>query len=172
MKGKNKKIFLVICIIMVCILGGIYVFNNIKIENVENITPMEEISIEDENKVKIIGYFCKKDTREIISKEIMIDRKKIENDMFRNIIDNILINNAVGNEFINVNEELCKLNIDKIEFKNRCLEICFLNNINEFELLDIKNREIIISIIKKTMLEINEIDNVRFFFNNVEYIAV
>ena len=92
--------------------------------------------------------------------------------MFQNILNNILINSSVGDEFININEDFCKLDIDKINLNNRCLEICFLNNINDFESLDIKNREIIINIIKNTMLEINEIDNVRFFFNNIEYIAV
>ena len=59
MKGKNKKILIVICIIMICVLGGIYVFNNVEIEEVDNIIPVEEISIEDENKIKIVGYFCK-----------------------------------------------------------------------------------------------------------------
>ena len=172
MKGKNKKILFVICIIMICVLGGIYVFNNVEIEEVDNIIPVEEISIEDENKIKIVGYFCKKDTEEIKAKELMIDRKMIENNMFQNILNNILINSSVGDEFININEDFCKLDIDKINLNNRCLEICFLNNINDFESLDIKNREIIINIIKNTMLEINEIDNVRFFFNNIEYIAV
>lgn len=172
MKGKNKKILLAICIIMICVLGGIYVFNNVEIEEVDNIIPVEEISIEDENKIKIVGYFCKKDTKEIKAKELMIDRKMIENNMFQNILNNILINSSVGDEFININEELYKLDIGKINLNNRCLEICFLNNINGFESLDIKSREIIINIIKNTMLEINEIDNVRFFFNNVEYIAV
>ena len=172
MRKNNKKILLLICIIMVCVLGGIYVISNVEIEKVDNIIPMEEISQEDENIVKIIGYFCKKDSKEIISKELMIDREKITNDMFRNIINNILINNDVGSEFININSEFCELIIDKVELNNRCLKISFLNNINDFECLDIEKREIIISIIKKTMLEINEIDSVRFFFNNVEYIGI
>lgn len=102
MKGKNKKILIVICIIMIFVLGGIYVFNNVEIEEVDNIIPVEEISIEDENKIKIVGYFCKKDTKEIKAKELMIDRKMIENNMFQNILNNILINSSVGDEFINI----------------------------------------------------------------------
>ena len=60
---------------------------------------------------------------------------------------------------------------------NRCEEdkgvLCIYldNDVLEFEKLSSLDRENFIKMINKTMLEINEITNVRYFFYDKEYVA-
>jgi len=167
MNIKKGRIYIVVfCLILVVTV--IWVINNIEIENIEEINPVEEISKEDEEKIIIHGYYFDKELNEIIKKEILMSNAEIREDMYKNILNRI----SIGEEDENVESlnEIINLNIDKVVQEDNTVNVYFINNIQEFEILDENRRKNVVEIINKTMFEINGIEKVNFYFNNIQYI--
>ena len=163
-----KKIICFIILILVFISIVIFIFNNVEIEKVEEIEPELEISEEDSKKVNVKGYVLNKETCEIQERNFLLSQKEILDDMYKNILNLVIVKDDDENK-ITVNE-IIELNIDRCEENLGVLSIYFTNNISSFESLDENNRRYIVEIITKTMMEINEVVSIKFYFNNIEYI--
>ena len=163
-----KKIICFIILILVFISIVIFIFNNVEIEKVEEIEPELEISEEDSKKVNVKGYVLNKETCEIQERNFLLSQKEILDDMYKSILNLVIVKDDDENK-ITVNE-IIELNIDRCEENLGVLSIYFTNNISSFESLDENNRRYIVEIITKTMMEINEVVSIKFYFNNIEYI--
>lgn len=164
----KKRIICYMCVLILLI--GIVVFGikYVNIERVEEIVPAEEISKTDEIKTVIYGYYYDKLKDDIVRKEILINQDKIREDMYKNILLTIFMEDSDEN-IVSANE-IFSLNIDNIQNEDSSLCVYFNNPINEFENIDEKDRENLMQIIVRTLREINGIDNVRFYFNNIEFV--
>lgn len=166
---KKIKRFIIIGIIVFSILGIVLFFvNNVEIENVEEIEPESEISEEDSMKINVVGYVLNIETLELEKRTFLINQKDISNDMYKTIL-NELIQKDNDEKKLTVNE-IIELNIDSCSEELGVLSIRFNNDIQCFEILDENNRKYVIEMISKTMKEINEVQSIRFFFNDIEYV--
>ena len=76
MKKNRKKIIAIITLIILIIIG-IFIYNNISIENTteeyQDYTPQEEISDEQMRQTKVILYFANSETGELESETKIVD---------------------------------------------------------------------------------------------------
>ena len=82
MKKNRKKIIAIITLILI-IIAGIFIYNNISIENTaeeyQDYTPQEEISEEQMRQTKIILYFANMETGELESETKIVDANLLIN---------------------------------------------------------------------------------------------
>lgn len=168
----NKKkilyvIFGVVLIIFLAIISG-----NIEVEKVDNIEEISleaEISEEDEKQINFVGYVLNTDNSTIERKLFIINQDEVVTDMYKNILNKVVQKN--NEENLRSANEIFEVSINRCEEDKGILSIYLDNDILEFEKLSSLDRENFIKMINKTMLEINEITNVRYFFCDKEYVA-
>ena len=170
-KINKKKIscvlFLIILICLICFIGS-----NIEVEKVDEINEinvLEEISEKDEKQINFVGYVLNTGNSVIEKRSFIIDQYEVVEDMSKNILNKLVQKNE--EEIVKTVNEIYEININRCEEENGVLSIYLNNDILEFEKLDVKDREYVINMINSTMLEINEITDIRYFFNDKEYIA-
>ena len=89
MKKNRKKIIALITIILIIIIG-IFIYNNISIEKnideYQDYTPQEEISEEQMRQTKVILYFANKETGELESETKIVDANSLIQDPYKEIM--------------------------------------------------------------------------------------
>lgn len=168
--NKKKIIFVMFLFILICLIC--FIGSNIEVEKVDEINEinvLEEISEKDEKQINFIGYVLNTGNALIEKRSFIIDQGEVVEDMYKNILNKLVQKNE--EEIVKTVNEIYEININRCEEENGVLSIYLNNDILEFEKLDVKDREYVINMINSTMLEINEITDIRYFFNDKEYIA-
>ena len=168
----NKKKILYVILGVILIIFLVIISRNIeveKVDNIEEISSEAEISEEDEKQINFVGYVLKKDNSTIERKLFIINQNEVVTDMYKNILNTVVQKN--NEENLKTVNEIFEVSINRCEEDKGTLSIYLDNDILEFEKLSDLDRENFIKMINKTMLEINEITNVRYFFYDKEYVA-
>ncbi len=158
-KAMQKWIVLIVIVIIV-IIGGIVVFNvDIETEYV----PEVEIEEKELRKTLITLYFYEKDSGEISKESRMIDSKELLKNPYKSILD-MLLTGPENENCENVIPEGTTIN--DVTFDSGCVNINFskefAENLNQET--KIKN----IEAIKKTLMELTEVTNIKIFVENSE----
>lgn len=151
MKEKNK---LIVFFLLIVLITAIFSLNFIKVYNnkeKKEILIQEEISEQQNRFANVLLYFIYYQTGELETEYRLVDIKRLVNNPFE-IIINMLIE---GPKNVNYKKSIPKeTKINKIEFKNRILEISFYPLISE------NNKNEIHTIIEKTLNELLEVEKV------------
>lgn len=168
----NKKKILYVILGVILIIFLVIISRNIeveKIDNIEEISSEAEISEEDEKQINFVGYVLNTDNSTIERKLFIINQDEVVTDMYKNILNIVVQKN--NEENLKTVNEIFEVSINRCEEDKGILSIYLDNDILEFEKLSALDRENFIKMINRTMLEINEITNVRYFFYDKEYVA-
>lgn len=168
----NKKKILYVILGVILIIFLVIISRNIeveKVDNIEEISSEAEISEEDEKQINFVGYVLNTDNSTIERKLFIINQDEVVTDMYKNILNTVVQKN--NEENLKTVNEIFEVSINRCEEDKGTLSIYLDNDILEFEKLSALDRENFIKMINRTMLEINEITNVKYFFYDKEYVA-
>lgn len=166
MKKNRKKIMAIITLILI-ILIGIFIYNNISIEKqndeYQDYTPQEEISEEQMRQTKVILYFANSETGELESETKIVDANLLINEPYKEIM-NWLIKGPQSSNLKKLIPEGTALHDIKIE--KSCAIINLSNEFLNYETEE--NKLKIINSIVNTLTNLKEIDSVKFLINGEE----
>ena len=166
MKKNRKKIISIITLILI-ILIGIFIYNNISIEKqndeYQDYTPQEEISEEQMRQTKVILYFSNSETGELESETKIVDANLLINEPYKEIM-NWLIKGPQSSNLKKLIPEGTALHDIKVE--KSCAIINLSNEFLNYETEE--NKLKIINSIVNTLTNLKEIDSVKFLINGEE----
>ena len=166
MKKNRKKIIAIITLILI-ILIGFFIYNNISIEKQEDeyqdYTPQEEISEEQMRQIKVILYFANSETGELESETKIVDANLLINEPYKEIM-NWLIKGPQSSNLKRLIPEGTALHDIKVE--KSCAIINLSNEFLNYETEE--NKLKIINSIVNTLTNLKEIDSVKFLINGEE----
>ena len=172
---KNKKIimYLIILIIIVLLifLGLLVSKNNSKKEisyNFEGYIPQEEISDEQLRNTTISLYFYNKEKAGIEEERRKIDAKKLLDNPYKTILEELIKGPGEKSGLVKITSEKTKIN--DIENINGVLYIDFSEDLLSSEYLAEINKETIKESIYKTLIQLNEINEIKIKINGEENI--
>ena len=164
----KRKILIIICIIILIIgiIAWAY-FNGEEevINNIQDITPQEEISDEQLRNTIILLYYINEDTKEIEVESRLIDAKILLNTPYNELLKIWL--EGPNNDKL---KTYCSKNtkINNVELKGDCIYIDFSKNfIEEYEGETGIELKVIYSIVN-TMTELTEINSVKILIDGQE----
>lgn len=166
MKKNKKKIIAIITLISI-ILIGIFIYNNVSIENQNNeyqdYTPQEEISEEQMRQTKVILYFANSETGELESETKIVDANLLLKEPYKEIM-NWLIKGPQSSNLKKLIPEGTVMHDIKVE------KSCAIINVsNEFLNYDTEENKLkIINSIVNTLTNLKEIESVKFLINGEE----
>ena len=166
MKKNRKKIIAIIVLILI-ILGGVFIFNNISIESetdeYQDYTPQEEISDEQMRQTKVVLFFENIETGELESEVKIVDANILINEPYKEII-NWLIKGPQSSNLKKLIPEGTALHDIKVE------KSCAIINVsNEFLNYETEENKLkIINSIVNTLTNLKEINSVKFLINGEE----
>ena len=166
MKKNKKKIIAIITLISI-ILIGIFIHNNVSIENQNNeyqdYTPQEEISEEQMRQTKVILYFANSETGELESETKIVDANLLLKEPYKEIM-NWLIKGPQSSNLKKLIPEGTVMHDIKVE------KSCAIINVsNEFLNYDTEENKLkIINSIVNTLTNLKEIESVKFLINGEE----
>ena len=163
MKKNRKKIIAIITLILIIIIG-IYIYNNISIEkNVDeyqDYTPQEEISEEQMRQTKVILFFANSETGELESETKIVDANLLIKEPYKEIM-NLLIKGPQSSNLKKLIPEGTALHDIKVE--KSCAIINLSNEFLNYETDE--NKLKIINSIVNTLTNLKEINSVKFLIN-------
>ena len=163
MKKKRKTIISIITLILIIIIG-IFIYNNISIEkNVDeyqDYTPQEEISEEQMRQTKIILFFANNETGELETETKIIDANLLIKEPYKEIM-NLLIKGPQSSNLKKLIPEGTALHDIKAE--KSCAIINLSNEFLNYETEE--NKLKIINSIVNTLTNLKEINSVKFLIN-------
>lgn len=166
MKKNRKKIISIITLILI-ILIGIFIYNNISIEKQEDeyqdYTPQEEISEEQMRQTKVLLYFANRETGELECETKIVDANLLINEPYKEIM-NWLMKGPQSSNLIKLIPEGTALHDIKVE--KSCAIINLSNEFLNYETEE--NKLKIINSIVNTLTNLKEIDSVKFLINGEE----
>lgn len=166
MKKNRKKIIAIITLILI-IIGGIFIFNNISIENnvdeYQDYTPEEEISEEQMRQTKVILYFANSETGELESETKIVDANLLINEPYKEIM-NWLMKEPQSSNLKKLIPEGTAMHDIRVE-KN-CAIINLSNEFLNYETDE--NKLKIINSIVNSLTNLKEINSVKFLINGEE----
>lgn len=166
MKKNRKKIIAIITLILL-ILIGFFIYNNISIEKQEDeyqdYTPQEEISEEQMRQTKVILYFANSETGELESEIKIVDANLLIKEPYKEIM-NWLIKGPQSSNLKKLIPEGTALHDIRVEKSCAIINLSseFLNYETE------ENKLKIINSIVNTLTNLKEIDSVKFLINGEE----
>lgn len=166
MKKNRKKIIAIITLILI-ILIGFFIYNNISIEKQEDeyqdYTPQEEISEEQMRQTKVILYFANSETGELESEIKIVDANLLIKESYKEIM-NWLIKGPQSSNLKKLIPEGTALHDIRVEKSCAIINLSseFLNYETE------ENKLKIINSIVNTLTNLKEIDSVKFLINGEE----
>ena len=165
MRRKESLKIIIFFIILVVGIGGFLIFKGIN--NKEEIqveyVPEEEISQEQERQTMITLYFVEKETNKIIPEVRTVDSKKLLNDPYKYLLEEL----KKGSNKENVQGVIPEgTNINNVKLNKDILEIDFSKEF--IEKSEIEERKIIIDAILKTMSELNEVNGIKIIIDGAE----
>lgn len=160
---KNKKIISAIITLILIIIIGIFIYNNISIENTEeyqDYTPQEEISEEQMRQTKVILYFANSETGELETETKIVGANLLINEPYKEIMS-WLIKGPQSSNLKAIIPEGTVMHDIKIE------KSCAIINIsNEFLNYETEENKLkIINSIVNTLTNLKEINSVKFLIN-------
>lgn len=166
MKKNRKKMIAIITLILI-ILIGIFIYNNISIEKqndeYQDYTPQEEISEEQMRQTKVLLYFANSETGELESETKIVDANLLINEPYKEIM-NWLIKGPQSSNLKKLIPEGTALHDIKVE--KSCAIINLSNEFLNYETEE--NKLKIINSIVNTLTNLKEIDSVKFLINGEE----
>lgn len=166
MKKNRKKIIAIITLILIIMLG-IFIYNNISIEKeadeYQDYTPQEEISEEQMRQTKVILYFANSETGELECETKIVDANLLINEPYREIM-NWLINGPQSSNLKKLIPDGTAMHDIKVEKSCAIINLSseFLNYETE------ENKLKIINSIVNSLTNLKEIDSVKFLINGEE----
>ena len=164
---KNRKTIIAIIVLVLIIIGGIFIFNNISIESetdkYKDYTPQEEISEEQMRQTKVILFFANSETGEIESEVKIVDVNLLINEPYKQIM-NWLINGPQSSNLKKLIPEGTAIHDIKVE--KSCAIINLSNEFLNYETEE--NKLKIINSIVNTLTNLKEINSVKFLINGEE----
>lgn len=166
MKKNRKKIIAIITLILI-ILIGIFIYNNINIEKqndeYQDYTPQEEISEEQMRQTKVILYFANSETGELESETKIVDANLLINEPYKEIM-NWLIKGPQSSNLKKLIPDGTAMHDIKVE--KSCAIINLSNEFLNYETEENKLKTI--NSIVNTLTNLKEIDSVKFLINGEE----
>lgn len=166
MKKNRKKIIAIITLILIIIIG-IFIYNNISIEKnldeYQDYTPQQEISDEQMRQTKVILFFANSETGELESEIKIVDANLLIKEPYKEIM-NWLIKGPQSSSLKKLIPDGTALHEIKIE--KSCAIINLSNEFLNYETEE--NKLKIINSIVNTLTNLKEIDSVRFLINGEE----
>ncbi len=163
MKNKIVIIFFIVIFLIALTFLIISKTNKIKVETqIEELVPEEEISDEQLRTTIVTLYFRDKNTGEIMPEARSIDVKEIVDDPYSKII-NMLIEGPLNSNFENSIPEGTKLISTYLE--QDVLIINFSEEFIEIGKETKENQQLIINSIVSTLVELKEVNCVKFLIN-------
>ena len=166
MKKNRKKIIAIITLILI-IIGGIFIFNNISIENkvdeYQEYTPEQEISEEQMRQTKVILYFANSETGELESETKIVDANLLINEPYKEIM-NWLMKEPQSSNLKKLIPEGTAMHDIKVE--KSCAIINLSNEFLNYETDE--NKLKIINSIVNSLTNLKEINSVKFLINGEE----
>ena len=166
MKKNRKKIIAIITLILI-IIAGIFIYNNISIENTtdeyKDYTPQEEISDEQMRQTKVILFFANSETGELESETKIVDANILIKEPYKEIM-NWLIKGPQSSNLKKLIPEGTAMHDIKVEKSCAIINLSseFLNYEND------ENKLKIINSIVNTLTNLKEINSVKFLINGEE----
>ena len=166
MKKNRKKIIAVITLILI-IIAGIFIYNNISIENTndkyEDYTPEEEISDEQMRQTKVILFFANAETGELESETKIVDANILIKEPYKEIM-NWLIKGPQSSNLKKLIPDGTAMHDIKVE--KSCAIINLSNEFLNYETDE--NKLKIINSIVNTLTNLKEINSIKFLINGEE----
>ena len=164
---KNKKYFIIFIILFLIILiGGYYILRIVKNKKEENIlqdyTPEQEIT-EEQNRQTIVSlYFISKETKELEPEARLIDIKEIINDPCDKLIKLLIEGpkNEKQERLIPENTKLLKSYMEQ-----DCVTLDFSAEFLNYDKTNEKTKENIINSIVETLTQLTEVNKVKILIN-------
>lgn len=167
----NKKIIIIFTILLIIILvGGYFIiqyFNNKENKEtiVEEYTPQEEIT-EEQNRQTIVSlYFLDKASKELSPEARLVDIKEIINDPYDKLV-NMLIEGPKNEKYKKLIPDNTKLN--KTYMENDCVVLDFSKEFLNYSKEDDKAKENVINSIVNTLTELTEVNSVKILIDGEE----
>jgi len=163
---KNKKIFIIIIGIIICIVIGVCIskwLKQNKVETTTEITPKEEMTEEQERQTIISLYYTNIETNTLIPEARVIDAKNLLENPYKTLVE-YLIENPKNDKLKSSIPEGTKVN--NAEFSGEALTIDlskeFIENQNE------ETISLAVNAIVNTLTELNEVNSVKFLIDGAE----
>jgi len=164
---KNRKKIIAIITLIILIIIGIFIFNNISIENIteeyQDYTPQEEISEEQMRQTKVILFFANSETGELESETKIVDANLLINEPYKEIM-NWLIKGPQSSNLKKLIPDGTAMHDIKVE--KSCAEINLSKEFLNYETEE--NKLKIINSIVNTLTNLKEINSVKFLINGEE----
>lgn len=167
----NKKILLILFIILVIVVGlFIFLKNNEKENNIENniineITPEEEISVEQQRETMITLYFQNIETGNLEKESRKIDAKKLNENPY-SVLVQMLIDGPTDEKLQTLIPKETKIN--DVYIKGNVVYVDLSKEFVENEEGDIKKEENIINSMVDTLTELNEVTYLKILIDGSE----
>ena len=166
----NKKIIIIFTILFIVILvGGYFTINYFKNQEqetvIEEYTPEEEIT-EEQNRQTIVSlYFLEKETNELAPEARLIDIKEIMNTPYDTIV-NMLIEGPKNEKYTRVIPENTKLN--KTYMEKDMLYLDFSSDFLNYNKEDANAKQNLIDSLVKTLTHLTEVNSIKILIDGAE----
>ena len=168
---KNKKIIIIFSILLIIIIvGGYFVINHLKNNEaepnkVEEYTPQEEISEEQQRQTIVTLYFQNKETKELMPEARMVDIKEMMTAPYDKLIQ-LLIEGPKNDKQEKTIPESVK--ILKTSSEADCITVDFSQEFLNYDKNNKQSKENLINSIVNTLTELTEVNKVKFLINGKE----
>ena len=163
MKKNRKKIIAIITLILI-IIAGIFIYNNVSLENnideYHDYTPQQEISEEQMRQTKVILFFANSETGELESETKIVDANLLINEPHKEIM-NWLIKGPQSSNLKKLIPDGTAMHDIKVE--KSCATINLSSEFLNYETEE--NKLKIINSIVNTLTNLKEINSVKFLIN-------
>ena len=165
---NRKKIFLFLIISLITIIAIVTAmkFVNKKEEAAPTeITPLEEITDEQERQTMISLYFISKENNTLVPEARRVDAKKLLENPYKTLVE-FLIEGPKNEKLQSIIPEGTKVN--KAELKNDIVELDLSKEFIENQNGDVDKAALAIYSIVNTLTELNEVNSVKFLIDGEE----
>lgn len=166
---KKKKILIILVLIILIIIIGVLVYLKIKNDKeliVETqITPLEEITEEQERQTMISLYYTNAENNTLIPEARKIDVKELVENPYKKLIE-LIIEKPKNEKLISSIPEGTKVNEAKL--KNGIVELDLSKEFIEKQAGDVEKAKLSINAIVNTLTELNEVKGVKILIEGKE----
>ena len=166
---KKKKLLIMIILITLIIIIGVLVYLKVK-ESKEiavetQITPLEEITEEQERETMISLYYTNTENNTLIPEARKIDAKELVENPYKKLVE-LIIEKPKNEKLVSSIPEGTKVN--KAELKNGIVELDLSKEFIENQTKDIEKAKLSIKAIVNTLTELNEVKAVKILIDGKE----
>lgn len=166
--GKKKILFIMIVIILLIIIGILIYMklkNQSQTEAENQITPLEEVTEEQERQTMISLYYTNPETNTLMPEARRIDVKKLMENPYKTLVE-LLIEKPKNEKLESAIPEGTKVN--SAILKNNVVELDLSKEFIDNQKGDIEKASLSIYSIVNTLTELNEVNFVKILINGEE----